>query len=54
MRESDSMVVWKLDRLGGSLQYLVGTAQKLTDKNIALKVLTGKGANIDITISTGK
>jgi DNA invertase Pin-like site-specific DNA recombinase len=28
--------------------------QKLTNKNIGLKVLTGKGANIDTTTSTGK
>jgi DNA invertase Pin-like site-specific DNA recombinase len=54
LREGDSLVIWKLDRLGRSLQHLVNTVQKLTDKNIGLKVLTGKGANIDTTTSTGK
>jgi len=54
LREGDSLVVWKLDRLGRSLQHLVNTVQSLTDKNIGLKVLTGKGANIDTTTSTGK
>jgi DNA invertase Pin-like site-specific DNA recombinase len=54
LRENDTLVVWKLDRLGRSLQHLVNTVQKLTDKNIGLKVLTGKGANIDTTTSTGK
>ena len=54
LREGDTLVIWKLDRLGRSLQHLVNTVQKLMDKNIGLKVLTGKGANIDTTTSTGK
>ena len=51
LRENDTLVVWKLDRLGRSLQHLVNTVQELTDKNIGLKVLTGKGANIDRAIA---
>lgn len=54
LRDGDILVVWKLDRLGRSLQNLVNTVQKLTDKNIGLKVLTGKGADIDTTTPTGK
>jgi len=54
LRENDTLVVWKLDRLGRSLQHLVNTVQELTDKNIGLKVLTGKGANIDTTTPAGK
>ena len=54
LRENDTLVVWKLDRLGRSLQHLVNTLQELTDKNIGLKVLTGKGANIDTTTPAGK
>ena len=54
IREGDTLVIWKLDRLGRSLHHLVNTVQKLTDKSIGLKVLTGKGANIDTTTSTGK
>lgn len=54
LREGDILVVWKLDRLGRSLQHLVNTVQKLTDINIGLKVITGKGADIDTTTPTGK
>ncbi len=54
LRKDDTLVVWKLDRLGRSLHDLVNTVQKLSDKNIGLKVLTGKGANIDTSTSAGK
>ncbi|MCF6767595.1 recombinase family protein [Thiotrichales bacterium 19S11-10] len=54
LREEDTLVVWKLDRLGRSLHHLVDTVDKLSAKNIGLKVLTGKGANIDTTTPTGK
>ena len=54
LRENDTLVVWKLDRLGRSLYDLVNIVNNLSNKNIGLKVLTGKGANIDTTTSTGK
>jgi len=54
LRKKDTLVVWKLDRLGRSLHHLVNTVQNLTDKNIGFKVITGKGANIDTTTPTGK
>lgn len=54
LRENDTLVVWKLDRLGRSLYDLVNIVNNLSNKNIELKVLTGKGANIDTTTSTGK
>ena len=54
LRKNDALVVWKLDRLGRSLHDLVNIVQKLSDKNIGLKVLTGKGANIDTSTPTGK
>ncbi|MCP4473358.1 MAG: recombinase family protein [Gammaproteobacteria bacterium] len=54
LRENDTLVVWKLDRLGRSLHDLVNLVKGLSDKNIGLKVLTGKGANIDTTTPTGK
>lgn len=40
LRENDTLIIWKLDRLGRSLQHLVNTVQKLTDKKIHLKVIT--------------
>lgn len=54
LRKNDVVVVWKLDRLGRNLHHLVNTVQLLSEKNIGLKVLTGKGANIDTTTPTGK
>lgn len=50
----DTLVVWKLDRLGRNLRHLVNTVQDLTDKNIGLKVLTGEGAAIDTTTASGQ
>lgn len=54
LRKGDTLVIWKLDRLGRSLHDLVTLIQQLSDKNIGLKVLTGKGANIDTSTPTGK
>ncbi len=54
LREGDILVIWKLDRLGRSLQHLVNTVQNLNDLSIGLKVLTGQGANIDTTNPSGK
>jgi len=49
LRDGDTLVVWKLDRLGRSLQHLVNTVHDLTARGIGLKVLTGQGAAIDTT-----
>jgi len=46
LREEDTLVVWKLDRLGRDLKHLVNTVQNLSKNNIGFKVLTGQGANI--------
>jgi DNA invertase Pin-like site-specific DNA recombinase len=54
LRNSDTLVVWKLDRLGRNLKHLVDTAQELTQRGIGLKVLTGQGASIDTTTASGK
>jgi DNA invertase Pin-like site-specific DNA recombinase len=54
LRKSDTLVVWKLDRLGRSLKHLVDTAQDLAERGIGLKVLTGQGADIDTTTASGK
>ena len=53
-REGDTLIVWKLDRLGRDLHHLVNTVHDLTAKNIGLKVLTGHGAAIDTTTAAGK
>ncbi len=54
LRKNDTLLIWKLDRLGRSLQHLVNVVQKLTDRGVGLKVLTGKGADIDSRTPTGK
>ncbi|WP_427136786.1 recombinase family protein [Pseudarthrobacter sp. S9] len=50
----DTLVVWKLDRLGRNLHHLVNTVHSLTERGIGLKVLTGQGATIDTTTPAGK
>ena len=54
LRAGDVLVVWKLDRLGRSLAHLVNTVKDLSDRNIGLRVLTGKGAQIDTTTASGR
>jgi DNA invertase Pin-like site-specific DNA recombinase len=54
LREGDTLIVWKLDRLGRDLHHLVNTVHELTARNIGLKVLTGHGAAIDTTTAAGK
>src|SRR4051812_11393933 len=53
-RNRDTLVVWKLDRLGRHLRHLVNTVHDLTSRGIACKVLTGQGASIDTTTANGK
>jgi DNA invertase Pin-like site-specific DNA recombinase len=50
-RPTDTLVVWKLDRLGRSLPHLVETVRDLMAKGIGFKSLQ---ENIDTTTSAGK
>lgn len=54
LRKNDTLVVWKLDRLGRDLRHLVNTVHDLTAREIGFKVLTGYGAAIDTTTAAGK
>ncbi|WP_101621219.1 recombinase family protein [Brevibacterium antiquum] len=54
LRSGDTLVVWKLDRLGRDLRHLVNIVHDLTDRGVGLKVLTGQGAAIDTTTASGK
>ncbi|MCU7922494.1 MAG: recombinase family protein [Candidatus Thiodiazotropha sp. (ex Dulcina madagascariensis)] len=54
LREGDTLVIWKLDRLGRDLRHLVNTVQDLSERGIGFKVITGQGANIDTTTASGK
>ena len=51
IREGDTLVVWKLDRLGRSLNHLVATVGALREKKIGFKSLS---ESIDTTTDTGK
>jgi len=54
LRAGDTLVVWKLDRLGRDLRHLVNIVHDLTQRCVGLKVLTGQGAAIDTTTASGK
>ena len=54
LRDGDTLVVWKLDRLGRDLKHLFTIVQELTDREIGLRVLTGQGAQIDTTTAAGR
>src|ERR1035438_3876200 len=54
LRSGDTLVVWKLDRLGRNLHHLINTVHDLTARDIGLKVLTGQGAAIYTTTAAGK
>lgn len=54
LREGDTLIVWKLDRLGRNLHHLVNTVHDLNGRGVGLKVLTGHGAAIDTTSAAGK
>src|SRR3954454_11503020 len=54
LRRGDTLVVWKLDRLGRDLRHLVNLMHELTRRGIGLKVLAGEGAAIDTTTAAGK
>lgn len=51
VREGDTLVVWRLDRLGRSLKHLIETITKLSNRKIGFKSIT---ENIDTTTSGGK
>jgi DNA invertase Pin-like site-specific DNA recombinase len=54
LREGDTLLAWKLDRLGRNLRHLIDTVHDLTTRGVGLKVLTGQGAAIDTTTPGGK
>lgn len=54
LREGDTLVVLKLDRLGRNLRHLVNTIHDLSNKGIWFKVLSGQDMQIDTTTPHGK
>lgn len=51
VREGDTLVVWRLDRLGRSLKHLIETITNLNNRKIGFKSIQ---ENIDTTTSGGK
>jgi DNA invertase Pin-like site-specific DNA recombinase len=51
LREGDTLVVWKLDRIGRSLAHVVELVSTLQANGVGLRVLTG---GIDTTSATGR
>src|SRR3546814_18765952 len=43
LRPADTLVVWKIDRLGRSLPHLVGLVENLRDRGIGFRSLTDAG-----------
>ena len=54
LRTGDTLLVWKLDRLGRDLRHLVNVVGDLTKRGIGLRVLAGEGASIDTTTANGR
>lgn len=54
LRTGDTLLVWKLDRLGRDLRHLVNLVGDLTARDVGLKVLAGEGASIDTTTANGR
>ncbi|MBW7904820.1 MAG: recombinase family protein [Phycisphaerae bacterium] len=54
LRPGDTLIVWKLDRLGRDLRHLVTTVDDLQKNGIGFKVLAGAGAVIDTATPSGR
>ena len=54
LQPGNTLVLWKLDRLGRDLKHLVSTAEDLRKRGVGLKVLAGAGAQIDATTANGR
>ena len=50
LRDGDTLIVWRLDRLGRSLKHLIETVTTLKEQGISFKSLT---ENIDTSTATG-
>ena len=54
LQPRNTLVMWKLDRLGRDLKHLVSLVADLRQREVGLKVLASTGAQIDITTANGR
>jgi len=54
LRDGDTLIVWKLDRLGRNLRHLVNTIHDLMERKIGFRVLSGQGTTIDTSTAGGR
>ena len=54
LQPGNTLVIWKLDRLGRDLKHLVTLVDELSRRDVGLKVLAGAGAQIDTSTANGK
>jgi DNA invertase Pin-like site-specific DNA recombinase len=54
LQPGNTLVVWKLDRLGRNLKHLVGLVDQLHQRQVGLKVLASAGAQMDTTTANGR
>ena len=54
LQPGNTIVVWRLDRLGRSLKDLIAIVDGLQAKNIGFKVFSGAGVQIDTTTPNGR
>lgn len=54
LREGDTLMVSKLDRLGRSLHHLIGIVNDLNARGVGFRVVSGIGQEIDTTTAGGR
>ena len=54
LQPGNTLVVWKLDRLGRDLKHLINTVDDLNKRDVGFKVIAGAGAQIDTTTANGR
>jgi len=54
LQPGDTLVVWKLDRLGRNLKHLVSVVDDLQQRQVGCKVLAGAGVQMDTTTANGR
>jgi DNA invertase Pin-like site-specific DNA recombinase len=54
LQPGNTLVVWKLDRLGRDLAHLVATVRGLEENGVGFRVLAGQGAEIDTGTAGGR